>query len=121
MDDKILAALKGSIKHWEENADNDEFNAEACSAEECPLCAMFNPYIKPDMQFLEKQMIGCAGCPVKLATGHDFCNNTPYYCAQNYHEVWGEEEDDDAKKAFQAEAKKEVAFLVSLLPEGERT
>jgi len=122
MEAKVLTALKGSIKHWEENTNNDEFDADACSAFACPLCYMFNPHVtQPHLSFVEMQMIDCVGCPIMEKTGYKYCRDTPYFEAQMAHENWADEDSNMTKDAFRAAAQKELDFLVSLLPEGERT
>lgn len=89
---KSLAALKGSIKKWEKIVAGTGIDK---GSDNCPLC----------MMFIEQE---CKGCPVRHATGKIYCENTPYidYCCS----------DGDGT----LEAKAEVKFLKSLLPNGSK-
>lgn len=97
---KALKALKASIAKWEKNARVRNLDNAKIGAKECPLCRLFADD-------------GCLGCPVRQATGMKRCWGTPW------------EDACDAKlyskdvAAFRAAAREEVAFLRSLLPEGE--
>lgn len=63
MTPKAKKALEGSIRKWERiligsGEDHGDTN--------CPLCKVFN------------KDNGCRGCPVRNATGKDWCDGTPY-------------------------------------------
>ena len=96
MDAATLAALRGSIAKWRAIADGTGTDQ---GPKNCPLCQVF---LKND----------CEGCPVSARTGATGCSDTPYdYYTQ------AADDHDDPLMADAAEA--ELAFLVSLLPEGE--
>lgn len=103
VDAKTLEALQASIAKWERNAVAETPEAYSTSDDDCALCQAF-----PDLF--------CDGCPVKAATGRAFCWGTPYNAAHQAHHAWdkGTGTAEDAHAA----ARKEVAFLKSLLPEG---
>ena len=67
MSPEVLAALRGSIEKWQGIVDG---TVEDRGPMNCPLCLMFNPSV---IQGADRAA-GCAGCPVKLKTGHDFCD-----------------------------------------------
>lgn len=62
MNKKTLKALRGSIEKWEAIADGT--GAED-GHRNCPLCKLFIDD-------------GCAGCPVRAATGAVSCCKSPY-------------------------------------------
>ncbi len=97
MDAATLAALRGSIAKWRAIADG---TGTDLGPNNCPLCQAF---LKND----------CEGCPVSARTRATGCADTPY----DYY-VQAEDDHDDSLMADAAEA--ELAFLVSLLPDGER-
>jgi hypothetical protein len=102
MDAKTLEALKASIAKWERNAEAKTADEYMTGWDNCPLCLLF---IDDD----------CVGCPVAKA-GNKGCFGTPYYKAEDTHELWkhGNKQHRDAAHAA---ARDEVAFLKSLLPE----
>jgi hypothetical protein len=89
MDKTTLKALKGSIAKWEAIVAGTGHDN---GGDNCPLCKMF----------LYKE---CHGCPVNEETGRKFCHGSPYEKWNEYHSV--------------GHAQAELAFLKSLLPEGE--
>jgi hypothetical protein len=96
MNAETLAALQGSIKHWEENVErvkND--NHPILGAEHCPLCDMF-----------KRKGNECNCCPVKLLTGKHLCISTPYCDVTK-----------NIGTKLLAACEAELAFLRSLLPE----
>jgi hypothetical protein len=95
MDAKTLKALRGSIAKWQAIVDG---TGEDHGPRNCPLCKLF--YFDGD----------CDGCPVRENTGVGSCVRTPY---TDY--VDSTEGSADESNAAQAE----LAFLQSLLPEGE--
>ena len=72
MDDKVLKALKKSIKLWHRRARGLR------EPRNCPLCRVF-------MDELTGR-VSCKICPVKLTTGKASCKATPYY---DYHNEEG--------------------------------
>jgi hypothetical protein len=97
MDNQTLAALKGSIRKWENivagtGVDKGVFN--------CPLCELFWDD-------------DCTGCPVSERTGLMNCRGTPY----NMWEALTKRDDathGDPERIAAAQA--ELDFLRSLLP-----
>lgn len=100
MDKKTLTALTASIKHWESNARRNPENARL-GYRNCPLCAAF---CTPRMNSENR----CRKCPVAQQTGLKDCVGTPYANAlmSRY----------QGKAVWRRAARKELAFLKSLLP-----
>lgn len=106
MDERTLAALRGSIKKWraiEEGRGADE------GISNCPLCK----------EFITSQ---CDGCPVDVASGGSGCGGTPYdgfyewnRLRTNAFEVLNPRVHTKGVRLARAERE----FLESLLPEGE--
>lgn len=101
MDEKTLKALKASIKHLEENTNVKTLEEASLGIEDHPLCSEF--YNKKG---------SCNGCPVFIAR-YWGCGKSPY------DEVYESFIDKDLN-AFHAAAKKELAFLKSLLPDDQK-
>ena len=59
-------ALNESVKHWDRLANGTSAKNEGTGHRSCALCAIF--YIDG----------ACNGCPVKNATGFNFCEGSPY-------------------------------------------
>ena len=111
MDADTLVALRGSIAKWQRiveghGTDQGPYN--------CPLCAKFNKAFL--RTFVDP--IGCEGCPVQEKSGKPGCLGTPYETIEELYEVEGMPEDEREDKLDDA-CKAELAFLISLLPEGE--
>jgi hypothetical protein len=105
MDEGTLDALKRSIVAWQEKAAAYSLEGLTIGRTSCPLCDRFNTSTG-----LEDS---CGGCPVSERTGNPYCRGTPYDKARvAYHE--------GAIGDFRVAAQEEVAFLKSLLPEGEQ-
>ncbi len=102
---KTLAALKGSIKHWEKNAAAKLEDAEI-GAGFCDLCVLFNIT-------QENYSDRCIGCPVMSASGARFCDNTPY---AEVDRILTMESSDE----WPTVALAELNFLRSLLPDEEK-
>ncbi len=100
MNRKTLKALKGSIEHWERLASGQRKENENIGVSDCPLC----------VEFYQKD---CIGCPVMAKTGEECCDSTPFKDAWRAHRF--ELNGFDSLK-FKNAAKKELAFLKSLLP-----
>lgn len=108
MDKATLAALKKSIKHWEENVaakTSDEANPYGNS---CALCDIFLVNNR------------CDGCPVKASTGWDGCVDTPWAAAEKAYQHWDLARKFARKKVHHrywvVAATRELEFLRSLLP-----
>lgn len=102
MDAKTLEALKASIAKWEENAAVTELSEARVYGDTCPLCKLFSYDINT---------LDCKGCPVAVKTGKSQCNGSPWDAARGAkYKTLGK---------FRAAARKEVAFLKSLLPAEE--
>lgn len=108
MDNKTLAALKASIKHWQENVEAKTPGQIRLGADNCALCAIFNQ---------DKE--NCVGCPVSEKTGHSYCEGTPYEEAVCKYAIFSTDPSIKKKKEWRAAAQAELDFLISLLPEGE--
>jgi hypothetical protein len=89
-----LKALRGSIAKWRAIVDGTGTDR---GPQNCPLCQMF---IKQD----------CEGCPVNEKTGKQDCHEIPY-------DVYV---DNDEQDIIDQAAADELAFLISLLPDGEQ-
>lgn len=106
MDAKTLEALNASIAKWERNAVAETSNAYLISKYDCPLCALFyNDF--------------CEGCPVFERTGETRCDATPYVQAVERRRKWIDTGDKRHVYATHTAARKEAAFLKSLLPASE--
>ena len=90
MDAKTLKALKASIAHWEEV---EEGPWQQVGPKECALCDLF---------YGSK----CEGCPVAIKAQAPLCRNTPY--------------GPFISNRTSKNARAELDFLRSLLPEGEK-
>lgn len=93
-----IKALKLSIAHWQRLASGKRKSSEQPDKYNCDLCR----------EFFE---IGCKGCPVKLKTKRSNCHETPYRKASRLFYLQGPH-----SPQFRAAARKELAFLKSLLP-----
>ena len=107
-----LTALKASIKHWEENVAAENPKDSNAHGSSCPLCRVF---IKDT----------CKGCPVKLETGFDYCEKTPWRLASTARVNWfyarinprpSTENIGRSKQKWRSAAQAELDFLKSLLP-----
>lgn len=106
MDAKTLTALKASIAKWEKNAKAREISDARIGLADCALCQLFHSYCGgPD----------CQGCPVNEAGRHWRCGNTPY---DDVDGAFGDWDCGGSGTAFRRVARREVAFLKSLLPSG---
>ena len=94
MSARKLKALRASIAIWEKRATGE-------TESECPLCVLY--------RIGRTRLDRCHGCPVFAATGQKYCEGTPY-----------EEWIDVDIRAEREAAKRELRFLRSLLPKGER-
>lgn len=104
MNAKTLKALKLTVAHWTRLATGKRRKNESIYAENCALCKMF--LVKYDCSKEE-----CLGCPVAENTGHQFCQRTPWYNAKDAKNEFGIK-----SVIFKSAAKKQLAFLTSLLP-----
>lgn len=106
MPPRTLKALKESIAKWERNAVAVSPHEYLTDKDDCPLCSLF-------------WYDHCKGCPVRDRTRQTRCYGTPYDDANMKYRTW--EEGLSTADAARAAARKEVAFLKSLLPEGEQS
>ncbi len=98
---RVLRALKGSIKKWENIVLGKGVDMGTSN---CPLCAEF-----------WNKTGSCSGCPVSEKTGKTGCLGTPYDSEFiNKHDRYSS---NDSKGVV--DALKEVEFLRSLLPKNE--
>lgn len=100
-----LKALKLSIAHWQRLASGNRKRGEKPITKNCALCALF---IEQDGD------ASCEGCPIFESTEERFCNGTPYRIAYRSSDDHGLD-----SPLFHAAARKELAFLKSLLPKKE--
>lgn len=124
MEDKVLRALKASIRKWRRNSKARSSKTATTGPEDCALCSLF---------YWEKD---CKGCPVSQRVKDTHCRGTPYTqeAITELFYSWGITEEAalsgvdkkennktrlELKKMFHKASTKEVAFLESLLPEGE--
>jgi hypothetical protein len=106
MDPATLEALKGSIRHWEENLAAETPDHVHTGPSRCLLCQRF--HMNPN----------CGGCPVSQYTGQKNCRGTPYAVANRRHSFWDSMPDsDEHKERWREAAQAELDFLKSLLPE----
>lgn len=105
MDARTHKALMASIAKWERNAEAKTPDDYLTGPEDCALC----------MLFFSKD---CHGCPVSARTGESTCYGSPYGDAFLAWLAWSRWERGEPALAAHAAARKEVAFLKSLLPEG---
>lgn len=108
MDAETLTALRGSIAKWAAIVAGTGID-DGC--DNCPLCQKFNGEVlgrddEEEKPFEHEGPWVCRGCPVAIAANRDHCGNTPYaaYCLEG---------------RTNAQAVKELDFLISLLPPGE--
>lgn len=99
MNKETLKALRESIAHWKRLATGKRREGEHIGTRDCALCNLF----------LAKQ---CVGCPVAKSTGTFGCVETPYGKAAAARAMHGFDSPE-----FKSAARKELAFLQSLLPE----
>ena len=64
--EETLKGIDESIGKWKRIVYHD---AHSHGAKDCKLCQMFNPIYCT---------IDCYGCPIRLFSGIDSCNHTPY-------------------------------------------
>lgn len=109
MDDRTLSALKASIAHWEEVAEATHPANMYIGPSACALCTAFP---------------SCVGCPVFAVTWEKRCKKTPYYevveARERWHTMGFIVARQKLREDFRAAAQKELDFLRSLLPDGER-
>ncbi len=116
MKTETLAALKASIRHWSENACAMDPGAIDLSVGACALCCTYNKGDGPT---------ACGGCPVFDRTLRSYCGGTPYDAAYRAYTRWetavlnGDANQGILREDYHREALRELAFLRSLLPEGE--
>ena len=103
--------MKNSIKKWQMIVryfeDNQQAPIQTGGPQTCNLCHLY---------FMED----CLVCPVSEKTGWEQCDNTPYEeyeRLQNYEIFVGENQPKKTVNKMHSQAKKELAFLESLLKE----
>jgi len=104
---KTLAALKKSIKHWEQNVVAKTPEEASIGPDDCALCGLF-------IDNLDAAYNSCIGCPVREKTGQELCEGTPYELAANKYQDWRRA--STPRSSFTRAAKAELKFLKSLLP-----
>lgn len=106
MKPSTLKDLKRSIAHWLRMATGKARIGERPDGLHCALCARFA---------LPKNAFGCDGCPVKEKTGLSGCSGTPWQAAYDACHAYGID-----SVRFKRAAKKQLAFLRSLLPKKKK-
>jgi hypothetical protein len=113
------SALRLSIAHCKENACARTVDEAAIGRKSCALCQIF---FSPDMIYRPEDP--CMGCPVQRRTGRQFCVDTPYDSCDTAWSKWHRYSKQLgptswysllAGAAFRRAARREVAFLESLL------
>lgn len=103
MKSEVQQAVYGSIAKWAAVVAGGEDQANR----NCPLCTRYYAG-------------GCIGCPVKKESGQRFCLGTPYETWDDHHQRMHPENSHINRKTqcptCMVLAKKEVKFLISLLP-----
>lgn len=118
-----IRLLRESIEAWEKKRDEKDVFEIKMGPDTCPLCQQYASRLMPDRYL-------CEACPVFVAVGSKFCDNTPYYPALEFHESWMalEERENEpgfmdiplARAAWWEAANREVLFLKKLLAEWEK-
>ena len=103
MTPETLGALNASIAKWDANAVAGRPDDYLTGVSDCPLCSLF---------FGDD----CEKCPVKFKAESKHCSNTPYVAADLAHDRWAFLGGEKFRLAAQSAARKEAAFLRSLLP-----
>jgi len=102
MKPETLKALRESIAKWEKNSRIRNIENAKIGPDSCALCSLFYTYHR------------CRGCPVREETGFFQCEHTPNSDAEDAIN------DNCGVAEFRRHAKREVAFLKSLLPDGDQ-
>ena len=110
MPPETLSALRDAIRHWEENARAKTPGEASTQPDACALCLLFNK------ETSNNYYQACTGCPVKNATGLQFCMYTPFASADSAYKIWSTSKTDTTRERFHLAARMEIAFLTSLLP-----
>ena len=102
-----LKALQGSIEKWEKIVDGTGLDF---SSENCPLCQIY---------------YYCRSCPIEQTTGKRECGGTPWYDWNLHHFEKHRDSCPHISQTIECPtckklAKKELAFLKSLLPKEEQ-
>lgn len=105
MSPSTLSALRSSIAKWEANAQVTSIFDAKIFASSCPLCSLFLD-------------LDCVGCPVYETTGCEQCKDTPWELAMwsRWKLARDKSTPSPSLASFHTAAKREVAFLKSLLP-----
>lgn len=114
MDKRTLTALKTSIAHWQEISVATRKTMPRIGGNTCALCIEFN-HRKSDED--------CLGCPVREKTNYPYCQNSPYEKVEELFSNFGAQtliDDNTHISTFRRAAKRELDFLISLLPEDEK-
>ncbi|MDP5216722.1 hypothetical protein Q5Y75_05785 [Ruegeria sp. 2205SS24-7] len=112
MDKRTLEALKASIDKWEKNSRVRKAENAKVGSTHSPLCQIYN---RAEEKYSER----CLGCPVAEFADRRWCEGTPYVDAEYELRDWRDGISSNGKD-FRADARAEVEFLKSLLPEGEQ-
>lgn len=117
MDEEQRAALKESVEHWERLASGQCQEGENPFGSWCACCKLGEKrsalLVDPDDEDdFPPGKHYCWGCPIFETTGRSECGGTPWEdAAKEWHSHGNTAE-------FRAAAEKELAFLRSLLEEG---
>lgn len=111
MPEASLTALRGSIAKWQAIVDG---TGGDWGTENCPLCVLFYD-CTDEPEDHENGPINCSGCPVSAHTGASDCIGSPYI-------KWMLVQPSLIRPFYartikqKLAAKRELAFLISLLP-----
>jgi hypothetical protein len=103
MSPHVRQALQQSIAHWKRLRDGKERDDESTDGDSCALCVLFSTLGE-----------GCAKCPVCQKTTYLSCGGSPWWDAHLAY--WERDIDTASKRKWKTAAKRQVAFLESLLP-----
>lgn len=115
---ETLAALRASIKHWEQNRDVREPIFAGIQAKDCPLCDVFLDRHRFKAESFVRDY--CGACPIAKKTGQPGCEGTPWMATRQALSTWSCNPGNAFyRHRWRVVAQREVDFLISLLPEGE--
>lgn len=107
---EVRHALVRSIKHWAKNEQVLQSWEPDIGPDDCALCDLFYDW-------------DCRGCPIRIATGLEYCEGSPYRKTHFAIADWRDANPDDflsqwrAREKFKNRARDMRQFLEGLLCE----